>query len=156
MPAARSASAPAVLAGLLTLSAAAEPLPPGVQEALARSYPGRTVAAWCRAAAGKDGAAFAGVALSGAAGGGDYLGVHPDGTLSALAAYTGQPQVACHTSASARALGRSTRDTPTVHGDLAVRGRGVVICGFVEATQARCWQYVAKRRRFVPVGGWIT
>ena len=48
------------------------------------------------------------------------------------------------------------KQSETIEGSLAPHFNTTVVCGFVEATQAVCWQYASRVRRFIVVGRWRT
>jgi len=115
-----------------------------------------SIAAWCHGElrAGRSGG-FA-VALSASGGGGRYVALDADGTVTALAAYTGSPEVSCYSRAEAGRLNDTIRQSQTIHGEVTPRWNTGVVCAFVEETNAVCWQYSPSGRTFVKVGGWVT
>jgi len=66
------------------------------------------------------------------------LALDADGTVTALAAYTGSPEVSCYSRAEARRLNDTIRQSQTIHGEVMPRWNTAVICAFVEDTNAVC------------------
>jgi hypothetical protein len=62
----------------------------------------------------------------------------------------------CYTPAEARKLNNAIAAAGTMHGEIAPTWSTTVICGFVEETNAVCWQYSPKDRAFLKVGEWTT
>ena len=73
-----------------------------------------------------------------------------------LGRFSGKPDLSCYTRAQADGLNRDLQRSDTVNGQIAPRFGTTVICAFVEATAAKCWQYSPDRRIYVEVGGWTT
>ena len=73
-----------------------------------------------------------------------------------LVTFTGKPDLACYTPSAARTLNLSIKKSDTIQGQIVPRWRTLVICGFVEPTEAVCWQYSPTAKAFVKVGGWVT
>ena len=67
-----------------------------------------------------------------------------------------EPDLACYTAQEARKLDETIKQSETIEGSLAPQFNTTVVCGFVEATQAVCWQYASRARRFIVVGRWRT
>ena len=114
-----------------------------------------TVTAWCRAEfrAGQS-SAFAVAVSSGS--GGRYIAIEADGRSIELARFTGRPDLACYTRAQADDLARSLKQSQTIDGQVTPRFNTTVVCGFIDDTTARCWQYAVTDSAFVEVGGWVT
>lgn len=87
---------------------------------------------------------------------GRYTVIDGIGATVELAAFTGKPDLSCYSRAAALELDRSIRRSDTVSGRIAPRFATAVICAFVEATTAKCWQYSPADRTYVDVGGWTT
>ncbi|HET9012515.1 MAG TPA: hypothetical protein VFN38_11910 [Gemmatimonadaceae bacterium] len=87
---------------------------------------------------------------------GRYIVIDGLGAAVELAAFTGKPDLSCYSRAEALELDRSIQRSDTLSGRIAPRVDTAVICAFVEATAARCWQYSPAERVFVDVGGWTT
>ena len=140
---------------LAAAPAAGQPVPPELAR-LAQQARLDQVAAWCRGEfrSGRRGDFAA--ALSGAGGGGRYVMLAADGSLTELAPYKGGPDLACYSRAQALELNRAMGRSETIHGQITPRWSTAVICGFVEDTSAVCWQYSPTDRAFVQVGRWIT
>jgi hypothetical protein len=122
---------------------------------IARARLDGAAGAWCRAGF-RDGQsnAFA-VALTGGDGS-RYLALEADGRVSELARFSGQPDLSCYTRAEAEALNRSLKQSETINGQLTPRFSTTVVCGFIDETTARCWQYSPTDSAFVEVGSWTT
>ena len=139
-----------------TLSAAQRVPPPDLSTLLTKARVDGTLAGWCRGhmrSGRPDGYA---VALASENGGGRYLALGDDATVLELAAYAKAPDLACYTPAEARKLDQSIRSSATISGGVTPAFATTVVCAFVEDTSAVCWQYSAKARAFVKVGGWQT
>jgi hypothetical protein len=134
---------------------APQALPPALAALVGRARLDGPVAAWC-AAQFRPGTAGAMAVAVTAPGGGRYLAVDADGTVSSLAAFAGPPDLACYTRAAAEDLDRSIQTSATIHGAIAPRFDTTVVCGFVDATSAQCWQFAPETRTFVVVGRWVT
>lgn len=151
-----------VLAALLSLAftgasiAASPPAPPELLALAAKAWPGAPVDGWCRGELRPDHPGGFAVAIRSAKDGGRYLALDPDGTVFELASYSDAADLACYTPAEARKLDASIGSSRTVHGKVAPAWSTTVICGFVNATGAVCWQYSPAAGRFVKVGEWIT
>ena len=113
------------------------------------------ITAWCRAEF-RAGYASAFAAAVSTPGGGRYVALDSDGKVTELARFAGKPEIECHTRGAAEKLALTLRQTRTVHGDLVPRWGTTVVCGFVDATTARCWQFSTSDRVFVQVGEWFT
>ena len=90
------------------------------------------------------------------AAGGRYVVIDGNGAAVELAMFTGKPDLSCYTRAQARDLRRDLQRSDTIDGEIRPRFATAVICGFVDATTATCWQYAPAERMYVVVGGWIT
>ena len=136
--------------------AATPPVPPALAELAAKAGINGPLAGWCGGEfrPGQRGA-FA-VAAGSARKGGRYLVVESDGKAYQLSAYAGGADIACYTPAEAKKLNETIGETDTVHGKVGPRWSTTVVCGFVEDTEAVCWQYSPAEARFVKVGGWTT
>lgn len=148
----RSRLAGCVLAAAVPIAlAASPPVPRELSELAAKARLGSPIAGWCRGEfrAGQPGA-FA------VAAGGRYVVVESDAKLHELAAYKGGADIACYTPADAERINATIAASQTVHGKVTPRWPNTVVCGFVEDTEATCWQYSPADGRFVEVGGWIT
>jgi hypothetical protein len=108
------------------------------------------IAAWCQGQIrpGQQGYAVAA--------GGRYLVLDGRGAVAELAAFKGKPDLSCYSRAAALELHRDIQRSETLSGTIAPRFATAVICGFVEATTATCWQYSPAERAYVEVGGWRT
>lgn len=140
----------------LALVAAAVAVPPALSEMAAKAGVSGPIAGWCSGEfrPGRPGA-FA-VAAGSARKGGRYLVIESDGKASELSSYTGGADIACYTPAEAKKLNQTIGETDTVHGKVNPRWSTAVVCGFVEDTEAVCWQYSPAEAQFVKVGGWTT
>jgi hypothetical protein len=136
-------------------ASADQDMPPAFAAMVGRARLDGPVAAWC-AAEFRPGARGAMAVAISAAGGGRYVALDANGTVSPLAAFAGRPDLACYTRAAAENLNRAIKSSDTIHGEIAPRFDSTVVCGFVDATSARCWQFAPDTRAFVVVGGWMT
>ncbi len=84
------------------------------------------------------------------------LNLNPARRIAAAAAFTGGADLACYSPAKAKDLDRSIRSNGTMHGGISPQWSTTVVCGFVDNTNAVCWQYSPAARAFVKVGEWIT
>ncbi len=148
------------LVGAVTLtgvtSTAAQLQSPEMRQLADRAGFGPQVARWCPIDPGAGRARAYAVAVKQAAGGGRYLVLDPDGTVTPLAAYSGDVDLSCYPRERADELTAAIRESGTIQGQLAPRWNATVICAFVESTQAVCWQYDPDGRRYVEVGRWQT
>jgi hypothetical protein len=87
---------------------------------------------------------------------GRYLVIHREGAVVELAAFTGDPDLSCYSRADALDLNRSIQGSETLSGRIVLPFRTSVVCGFVDPTTAKCWQYSPPARAYVDVGGWTT
>ena len=87
---------------------------------------------------------------------GRYLVVDGVGTVVELAAFTGDPDLSCYSRADALELNRSIQRSETLSGRIAPPFGTAVVCGFIDPTTAKCWQYSPSARAYVDVGGWTT
>jgi len=135
---------------------AARPVPPALAALAARARLDGAIAVWCGGAfrPGRRGA-FA-LAVTRPVGSGRYLVLEADATTSDLAPFDGTPDLSCYSRPEAVKLDRTIAESETVHGRVAPRWNTTVVCAFVEATHARCWQYSPAERTFVTVGEWTT
>jgi hypothetical protein len=81
------------------------------------------------------------------------------GAASVLVAAQPSPPsdlAAMMTPAEARKLNESIRASKTISGRLAPAFSTTVVCGFVEETNAVCWQYWPASRAFIKIGEWQT
>jgi hypothetical protein len=117
---------------------------------------GGPVAAWCKGTFQSGQSDAYAVAVASEKGGGRYLVLHSDATVTDLAPFKDGPDLSCYTPAEALKLDLSIRDSSTVHGQIAPPWSTTVVCAFVENTRALCWQYSPVDRAFVEVGGWVT
>jgi hypothetical protein len=149
----------AILLGLGLAASAVVPaqsLPGELSGLAARAGIQSPVAGWCRAEfrAGESGA-YA-VALASPDGGGRYVVLRPDAAVLELASFSGKADLSCYTSEEAKGLDATITRSAAIHGRVAPRWTSTVVCGFVDATAAVCWQYSPADSRFVEVGRWIT
>lgn len=114
------------------------------------------LAAWCEGEfrPGRRGAFAVAVQTTPAAG--RYLVIEKDGTVNELSAFRGRADLSCYTAAEARRLNASIAASETIHGGVKPVGRTTVICGFVDETNAVCWQYSPSGGSFRKVGEWVT
>lgn len=108
------------------------------------------IAAWCQ---GQFRPGQRGYAV---AAGDRYLVIDGNGAAVELAMFTGKPDLSCYTRTQARDLHRDLQRSDTLDGGIRPRFATSIVCGFVEATTATCWQYSPAERTYVEVGGWTT
>jgi hypothetical protein len=150
-------TAPLVFVALVSASiAAAQPVPSELASLVAKAQLDRPVAAWCRAQFRPDHARAFAVAITSAAGGGRYVVIEADATVTELASFTRSADLSCYTRAEAQKLDIGIRRSMTIQGDITPRWRTAVVCAFVDDTTSVCWQYSPADRGFVRVGGWVT
>lgn len=106
------------------------------------------IAAWCQ---GQFRPGQRGYAV---AAGDRYLVIDGNGAAVELAMFTGKPDLSCYTRTQARDLHRDLQRSDTLDGGIRPRFATSIVCGFVEATTATCWQYSPAERTYVEVGGW--
>lgn len=114
------------------------------------------VVAWCRAEFRPGHPDAFAVAVSSAKGGGQYLALDADGSVTDVARFERSADLACYSRARAEKLDASLRDSGTIHGHITPRWHTTVVCGFTDDTAAACWQYSPAERAFVQVGRWVT
>ena len=144
--------------GAAAALSAAQPAPPPseLSALMAKTRVVGQLAGWCRGEfrAGRRNAFAAAVASAG--GGGRYLVLDGDADVVELAAFKGAPDLSCYAPGEARKLSESIRRSDTISGRVVPTFATTVICGFVEDTNAACWQYSPAARAFVKIGGWVT
>ena len=96
------------------------------------------------------------VAIASMGSGSRYAILESDATIVALAPFTSKPDLSCYTVSEAQKLNLTIQKSDTIEGQIVPRWRTAVVCGFVDATSAVCWQYSPDSRTFVKVGGWET
>ncbi len=114
------------------------------------------VTAWCRAEFRSGHAGAFALAVTSARGGGRYVALDADGTVTDLASFEGAADLSCYSRAQALDLDASIRQSETVDGHIAPLFATTVVCGFTHDTTAVCWQYSPADRAFVKVGQWTT
>jgi hypothetical protein len=136
--------------------AAVQPPPADLAALAAEAHASGTIAAWCRGEfqSGRPGAFAA--ALASGSGGGRYVVFESDGATEALAPYARGADLSCYTRAQANRLAETIRRSETIHGRLSPRWNTTIVCGFVDDTNAVCWQYSPADRAFVKIGEWVT
>jgi len=134
----------------------AQPAPDDLSALAARARLAPPIAAWCRGEfrAGHRGA-YA-VAVASSPGGGQYLVLDADATMTDLAPFAGKPDLSCYTPSDARKLDATIRRSETIQGTIAPRWRTTVVCAFTDRSTSICWQYSPSGRVFVKIGGWTT
>ena len=136
--------------------AAPAPRPAELDALLARARIEDPVAAWCTGAFAAGGPGGFAVAVSSPGGGGRYLVLGVNEAPVVLAPYSGSADLACYSAGEAKGLNRSIAGSRTIQGRISPRWNTSVVCGFVENTNAVCWQYSPKSKVFVTVGEWVT
>jgi hypothetical protein len=138
------------------VAAAVQPPPAELTALAAKAHASETIAAWCRGEfrPGRPGAFAA--ALGSGSGGGRYVVFESDGGIEALASFARGADLSCYTRAEANRLAETIRRSDTIHGHLAPRWNTTIVCGFVDDTNAVCWQYSPADRALVKIGEWVT
>lgn len=145
----------AVAAAVTVTLAASPPAPPALSEVAAKAGVDGPFVSWCAGEFRLGQPAFA-VAAGSAREGGRYVVIESDGKTYELSSYKGGAEVACYTPAEAKRIDATIAASEAIHGSVSPRWPTTVVCGFVENTEAVCWQYSPAEARFVKVGGWIT
>jgi hypothetical protein len=148
-----SAAIAVVLSSVFAPSRAA---PAALSAAAAKARLNGTVLAWCAGEFRRGHAHAFAVAIAAPAGEARYIVIERDGTTFDLASFKGQADLSCYTPAQARRLNANIAASETIHGNVNPRWPTTVICGFVEATHAVCWQFSPTQRGFVKIGEWTT
>ena len=144
---------------LLALGAAAfaQSRPPSdLTELIAKARVDGQLVSWCRGEFRPGRRRAYAAAVTSAAAGGRYLVLDADGTVLVLSPFKGGADLSCYTPAEARKLNESIRASDTIGGRVAPAFSTTVVCGFVDDTNAECWQYSPAARAFVKIGGWQT
>jgi len=138
--------------------AARQPVPADLAALAAKAHSNGTIAAWCRGEfrPGRPRGFAAAVAAAGSGGGGRYVVFEADGNVDDLAAFGSAASLSCYTRAEAIGLDDTIRSSDTIQGHVAPRWNTTVVCGFIDDTNAVCWQYSPENRGFVQVGEWVT
>jgi hypothetical protein len=145
------------LVGLAAASiAAAQPAPSELSALVAKARLDGPVAAWCRGEFRPGHPRAFVVAITSAAGGGRYLLLESDATVTELASFTRGADLSCYTRAEARKLDVVIGHSETIHGHITPRRSTAVVCAFVDDTTSVRWQYSPADVVFVKVGGWVT
>lgn len=139
-----------------TALAAGGPVPGALSAAAAKAKLSGDLLAWCAGAFRPGRAGAFAVAARTERGEAHYLVVERDGSSFELAPFKGRADLSCYTPAEARRLSASIAISETIKGKVNPRWPLTVICGFVEDTNAVCWQYSSAQKRFVKVGEWVT
>ena len=95
-------------------------------------------------------------AIKGPGDGGRYVAVDHAAMVVELARFKDEPDLACYSPAEARKINQAIRSSETIRGRIDPLFPTTIVCGFVENTEAVCWQYSPKARAFVEVGEWQT
>lgn len=136
---------------------AAQPNPPSdLAATMAKARPDGRLVSWCRGQFRPGGPHAYAAAVASVAGGGSYIVTDHDASVTVLAAFKGAPDLSCYTPAEARKLNESIRTSETISGRVAPAFSTTVVCGFVEETNAVCWQYSPASRAFIKIGEWQT
>jgi hypothetical protein len=138
------------------MTAAVQPAPADLAALVAKAHMRGTVAAWCRGEFRPGRSPGFAAAIASAPGGGRYAVFDGDGTVADLAPFGSAADLSCYTRAEAEALDQTIRSSDTIHGHLAPRWNTTVVCGFIDDTNAVCWQYSPADRAFVKIGEWVT
>ncbi len=133
------------LAASVTLASGAE-----LAQLASTKMPGAEIVAHCQISEG----IFA-VATRDSSRGGSYYILSASTSPAELGSFDGEPELQCVSIKSAKELDHAIRTSETIHGQISPSFEGTVVCGFVSATEARCWQ-LNKDQIGQQVGGWIT
>lgn len=114
------------------------------------------IGGWCRGTFRPGHPGGFAIAVTAAPTGGRYLLLDSDGAVSELGSFDRRPDLACYSRAQAKKLDIALRRSSTLHGRIVPRWNTTVICAFVNATGALCWQYSPKERRLIHIGEWVT
>ena len=88
--------------------------------------------------------------------GGQYLVLGLTETAIELASFSNGADLACYSPDEARKLNESISASETIHGGISPTLNTTVVCGFVDGTNAVCWQYSPATDAFIKVGEWVT
>jgi hypothetical protein len=138
------------------LAAAVQPVPADLAALTAKAHTSGTIAAWCRGEFRPGRPRGFAAAVAAASGGGRYVVFEADGTVEDLATFGSAASLSCYTRAEASSLDETIRSSDTIHGHVAPRWNTTVVCGFIDDTNALCWQYSPADRAFVKIGEWVT
>lgn len=134
---------------------APQEMPPELVALAARARVGN-VASWCRAEFRSGHRGAYAVGLTSAGGGGRYVALDSDDSVTELGTFKRSADLSCYSRAQAEKLAVTIRQSDTIQGHIAPRWNTTVVCGFIDDTAAVCWQYSPDDRAFVEVGGWVT
>jgi hypothetical protein len=139
----------AVLIGLASAAVIAQ-VPADVRQWANQAGVTAPIAAWCQEQfrPGRKGWAVAA--------NGRYLVIDGVGKVVDLAAFTGDPDLSCYSRADALDLNRSIQRSETLRGKIVMPFGTSIVCGFIDSTTAKCWQYSPPARAYVEIGGWST
>lgn len=149
----------AVIAALSLTAAsisAAQGIPSELAALAAKARLSGPVAAWCRAEfrSGHPGAYAVGV--TSASGDGRYVALDADGRVTELGSFRRGADLSCYSPARAETLDVAIKQSETISGHIKPRWKTTVVCGFIDANAAVCWQYSPAERKFIKVGQWVT
>jgi hypothetical protein len=137
-------------------AAVAQPVPADLSALAETARLDSPIVGWCKGEFKRRGSPAYAVASGAPSGGGRYLVLESDATVTELATFTGSADLSCYTPADARRLHGSIQQSETIEGRIVPRWRTTVVCAFVADTQSVCWQYSPNDRVFVQIGGWVT
>ena len=146
----------AVLASAALASALQQPVPVELKALAQRAAIEGSIAAWCRGEFIPNRRGAFAAAIGSPSGGGRYVVLHGDATVTELARFASGPDLACYTRAAAAKLDTTIKRSETIQGQVRPRWNTTVVCGFLDDTTAECWQYSPGARKFVKIGGWTT
>lgn len=141
---------------MLAGSAAAQLQSPEMRALADAAGIGPAVVRWCPVDPRAGHPRMYAVAVKSVDGGGRYLVLGQDGTVTPLSPYGGDVDLSCYPRERADELSAAIKASDGITGQLAARWDGTVVCAFVESTQAVCWQFDPAVRQFVEVGRWRT
>ena len=145
-----------VLGFAAALMAAAQPVPSTLTALATKARLDGPVAAWCSGEFRPGRPGGYAVAVTSGAGGGRYVVLDTDATVTELALFKRAADLSCYSRGQAEKLDVTISRSETIQGHIAPRWNTTVVCGFIDETTAACWQYSPAGRTFVKVGEWVT
>ena len=131
-------------------------LPPDVAALAAKLKVNDPIVAWCKGDFNPKTTGAYAIAVSSSKTGGRYLVIEPNAQVYELGDYSGRADLACYTPSEANALSKALAASESIHGGVEPKFSTTVVCGFLEATAATCWQFSPAQKTFVKVGFWVT
>ena len=135
---------------------ASDPVPSALSAAAAKARVKLPFVAWCGGEFRPGQPHAFAVAVRAAQNVGRYVVIERDGKSFELSSFRGRADLSCYTAAEAKRLSVAIAASETIQGNVNPLWSTTVICGFVEETNAICWQYSPAKGKFVKVGEWVT